>query len=90
MFLCSLRYCLECYFSKGVYSFTLITVKYIYYIHFSLGYTFYTNHRVVLNIHNALCSDLKVQPSVMSVNTETVIDKNNDFALIQYTHTHLT
>ncbi len=23
MFLCSLRYCLKCYFSKGVYSFTL-------------------------------------------------------------------
>ncbi len=29
MFLCSLRYCLKCYFSKGVYSFTLSTV-YIY------------------------------------------------------------
>ncbi len=26
MFLCSLRYCLKCYFSKGVYSFTLSTV----------------------------------------------------------------
>ncbi len=31
MFLCSLRYCLKCYFSKGVYSFTLSTVHiYIY------------------------------------------------------------
>ncbi len=29
MFLCSLRYCLKCYFSKGVYTFTLSTV-YIY------------------------------------------------------------
>ncbi len=29
MFLCSLRYCLKLYFSKGVYSFTLSTV-YIY------------------------------------------------------------
>ncbi len=29
MFLCSLKYCLKCYFSKGVYSFTLSTV-YIY------------------------------------------------------------
>lgn len=38
------------------------------------------------NIHNA-CSDLKVQPSVMSVNTETVIDKNNDFALTYSAHT---
>ncbi len=26
MFLCSLRYCLKCYFSKGVYSFTMSTV----------------------------------------------------------------
>ncbi len=26
MFLCSLRYCLKCYFSKGMYSFTLSTV----------------------------------------------------------------
>ncbi len=26
MFLCSLRYCLKCYFSKGAYSFTLSTV----------------------------------------------------------------
>ncbi len=26
MFLCSLRYCLKCYFSNGVYSFTLSTV----------------------------------------------------------------
>ncbi len=26
MFLCSLRYCLKCNFSKGVYSFTLSTV----------------------------------------------------------------
>ncbi len=26
MFLCSLRYCLKCYFLKGVYSFTLSTV----------------------------------------------------------------
>ncbi len=26
MFLCSLRYCLKLYFSKGVYSFTLSTV----------------------------------------------------------------
>ncbi len=35
MFLCSLRYCLKCYFSKGVYSFTLSAVcVYIYiYIH---------------------------------------------------------
>ncbi len=30
MFLCSLRYCLKCYFSKGVYSFTLSTVCFIY------------------------------------------------------------
>ncbi len=27
MFLCSLRYCLKCYFSKGVYSFPLSTVR---------------------------------------------------------------
>ncbi len=50
-------------------------LKYILVYLFSLGYTFYTNHRVAINIHNALCSDLNVQPSVMSVNTETVIDK---------------
>ncbi len=39
MFLCSLRYCLKCYFSKGVYSFTLSTVCiYIYiYIYISGG-----------------------------------------------------
>ncbi len=30
MFLCSLRYCLKCYFSKGVYSLTLSTVCCIY------------------------------------------------------------
>ncbi len=33
MFLCSLRYCLKCYFSKGVYSFTLSTVYIYMYIH---------------------------------------------------------
>ncbi len=38
MFLCSLRYCLKCYFSKGVYSFTLSTV-YIYILLFSLTKT---------------------------------------------------
>ncbi len=29
MFLCSLRYCLKCYFSKVVYSFTLSSVDYL-------------------------------------------------------------
>ncbi len=33
MFLCSLRYCLKCYFSKGVYSFTLSTVYIYIYTH---------------------------------------------------------
>ncbi len=40
MFLCSLRYCLKCYFSKGVYSFTLSTVfvKNVYIILLSSAY----------------------------------------------------
>ncbi len=40
MFLCSLRYCLKCYFSKGVYSFTLSTVYIVLnsvnYLHLSI------------------------------------------------------
>ncbi len=36
MFLCSLRYCLKLYFSKGVYSFTLSTVYIYIYIYICL------------------------------------------------------
>ncbi len=40
--MCSLRYCLKCYFSKGVYSFTLSTVHVRVYIYIYIYIYIYT------------------------------------------------
>ncbi len=54
MFLCSLRYCLKCYFSKGVYSFTLSTVYVCMYACLS----------ILANLRSTL-SDLILQPGLI-------------------------
>ncbi len=41
MFLCSSRYCLKCYFSKGVYSFTQSTVYIYIYIYMNMYLSLY-------------------------------------------------
>ncbi len=55
MFLCSLRCCLKCYFSKGVYSFTLSTV-YIYIYIYIYMYTQLTYCQILTKY--TLCTSL--------------------------------